>query len=116
MNINDKIAKLLSSKSRENNKKEVTEKVLRLLKSENQDDVVLGLNLLPHEIKQKIKNFHVQSIHRIPLNLVGLDFTEFFRGIDIEFSIDGKFFYIWAGFLFCSNHITNNDQYIGNIL
>lgn len=100
-----------------NNEEKVTERVLRLLKSQNQDDVVLGLNLLPDEIKQKIKNFHEQFMYNtIPLGLIGLDFAKFFGKIDIEFSIDGKFFYIWAGFLFCSNHITNNDQYIGNIL
>lgn len=99
-----------------NNEEKVTERMLRLLKSQNQDDVVLGLNLLPDEIKQKIRSFHVQSMYRIPLNLVGLDFTEFFRGIDIEFSIGGKFFCIWCGLLFCSNSLISDKEYIGDIL
>lgn len=99
-----------------NNKEKIIEKVLRLLKSQNQDDVVLGLNLLPYEIKQKVKSFHVPCAYRIPLNLVGLDFTKFFIEIDIEFSIDGKFFYIWRGLLFCSDSLISDKEYIGDIL
>ena len=72
-----------------NNEEKVTERMLRLLKSQNQDDVVLGLNLLPDEIKQKIRSFHVQSIYRIPLNLVG--------------------FRLIANFIFCSLVIISFD-------